>query len=115
MASLPAAAQISALAIAAMLGGAGTNANIDAFAEVLAQAPAPPLFKAGLGLASDPAALTAIATKRVTAGGLDEVRDLINTERPGSRPPASTWQLGLPDAERRAKASSTAAMPTLMP
>jgi KAP family P-loop domain len=81
MASLPEAAQGSVLAIAAMLNDVGANTNIDAFALALAQAPALPVFKVGLGLASDPATLKAVATKRVTAAGLEEFRDLVETER----------------------------------
>jgi hypothetical protein len=79
--SLPEAAHDSVLAIVAMLGDVGANINVDAFAQSLAQASALPLFKAGLGLAFDPTALKAIATTRVTAAGLEEFRDLVETQR----------------------------------
>jgi hypothetical protein len=81
LAALPETAQGTALAIAAMLKDAGANTTTDAFALALTQAPALALFKSGINLASDPTALKAAATKRLTAAGADEFRDLADTER----------------------------------
>lgn len=82
LAALPETAQGAALAIAAMLKDAGANAATDAFALALMQSPVLALFKAGLNLASDPTALKAPATTRLTAAGTEEFRDLVQTERP---------------------------------
>jgi hypothetical protein len=80
--ALPDTAQGTALAIAAMLKDAGVNAATDAFALAMVQSPALVLFKAGLNLASDPTALKAPATSRLTAAGAEEFRELVQTERP---------------------------------
>lgn len=79
--SLPDSAQNAATAIAAMLRGAGANANIDTFALALAQSPTLALFKIGLGLASDPTALRSAATRRLSAAGLEEFLDLVRDQR----------------------------------
>lgn len=81
VATLPDAADAAVLAIAAMLADVGANASVDAFALALAQTPRLALFKVALGLASDPAAFKAVATRRLSAAGLEEFRDLVGTER----------------------------------